>query len=432
MKIVLTHKNADFDALASSIAASLIYKGAVPALPLNINANVKNFLSIHKKHFNYISIKEISDINKIRKIIITDTNRWNRIENSKMFSALDAKIHVWDHHPGESDISAEWLWQENCGSVTSLLVSRISKKRIPVSAIEATLFLAGVYEDTGNLSFTGSKGIDARAVAYLLDNGADLDIVNSFLKPKYGDLQKQILFEMLDKGRTEEINGNISSINIVDVQGHAPGLSLIVDMYQKIMGIEVAFGIFIDKKRKQSMIIGRSAVDNIDIGHITSQFGGGGKARAGSAVVKSIDGEDLKSKLIDIIENSRSSSPKIGDLMSYPVITVPETTSMKDLALVFREKGCTAVPVTKGNSVVGMIARSDFRKIRNARRMDAPVKAFMSGKVVGIDLNKTVSSATRLMVKHDIGRLPVLKDNELVGIITRTDAMRYYYDLLPD
>jgi CBS domain-containing protein len=36
------------------------------------------------------------------------------------------------------------------------------------------------------------------------------------------------------------------------------------------------------------------------------------------------------------------------------------------------------------------------------------------------------------MVKHDIGRLPVMKENKLVGIITRTDAMRYFYDLLPE
>ena len=432
MKIVLTHKNADFDALASSIAASRIYKNSVPVLPSCINSNVRNFLSIHKNHFNCITAKDIPDFKKIRKVIIVDTNRWARIENSELFSGLDAKIHMWDHHPGDSDITAEWVWHENCGSATSLMVTRIEKKKVQISTIEATLFLAGIYEDTGNLSFPGTTGIDARAAAYLLDNGADLDIVNSFLKPKYGNLQKKILFEMIEKGQTEEINGNICSINITDVKGHAPGLSLIVDMYQKIMGIDVAFGVFIDRKKRQSMVIGRSSVDNVDIGHIVSILGGGGKARAGSAIVKSTDGEELKNRLTQVIEKSRTSSPHIGDLMSYPVVTVSDTTSMKELALIFREKGCTAVPVTNGNSVVGMIARSDFKKIRSSKRLDAPVKAFMSGKVVDIDLNKTVSKATRLMVKHDIGRLPVMKDNELVGIITRTDAMRYYYDLLPD
>jgi len=38
----------------------------------------------------------------------------------------------------------------------------------------------------------------------------------------------------------------------------------------------------------------------------------------------------------------------------------------------------------------------------------------------------------KLMVKHDIGRLPVVENNRIIGIITRSDVMRYPYDLLPD
>jgi CBS domain-containing protein len=36
------------------------------------------------------------------------------------------------------------------------------------------------------------------------------------------------------------------------------------------------------------------------------------------------------------------------------------------------------------------------------------------------------------MVQHDIGRLPVVADGHLIGIISRSDVMRYFYDLLPD
>ena len=90
------------------------------------------------------------------------------------------------------------------------------------------------------------------------------------------------------------------------------------------------------------------------------------------------------------------------------------------------------MPVIRDNTVVGIISRSDFKKVKKSKLLDSPVKAFMSDKVINIDLNSTVSSATRLMVKHDIGRLPVMKDDELIGIITRSDAMRYFYDLLPD
>jgi CBS domain-containing protein len=36
------------------------------------------------------------------------------------------------------------------------------------------------------------------------------------------------------------------------------------------------------------------------------------------------------------------------------------------------------------------------------------------------------------MVKHDIGRLPVVDNDRIIGILTRSDAMRYFYDFLPD
>lgn len=48
MQVVTTHKNTDFDGLASTIAALILYPGAVSVLPRQVNPNVKAFLSIHK------------------------------------------------------------------------------------------------------------------------------------------------------------------------------------------------------------------------------------------------------------------------------------------------------------------------------------------------------------------------------------------------
>jgi len=47
MQVVTTHKNTDFDALASVVAATILYPGTIPVLPKTLNPNVKAFLSIH-------------------------------------------------------------------------------------------------------------------------------------------------------------------------------------------------------------------------------------------------------------------------------------------------------------------------------------------------------------------------------------------------
>jgi len=59
MRIVTTHKNTDFDALASVVAATVLYPDAIPVLPKNVNPNVKAFLSLHKDLFNLYSSGEI-------------------------------------------------------------------------------------------------------------------------------------------------------------------------------------------------------------------------------------------------------------------------------------------------------------------------------------------------------------------------------------
>ena len=59
MIIITTHKGSDFDALASLVAASLLYPGSKPVLPTSINENLKAFLSIHKVLFDIYFPRDI-------------------------------------------------------------------------------------------------------------------------------------------------------------------------------------------------------------------------------------------------------------------------------------------------------------------------------------------------------------------------------------
>ncbi len=430
MEIITTHKSCDFDALASVIAGTLLYPAAVPVLPKTINPNAKGFLSIHKDLFDVRAPADI-DLDAVRRLIVVDTNAWSRLEGfTKLKDKPAVEIILWDHHAG-GDIQAGWECKEEKGATITLMVRELKEQRKLLTPMQATLFLAGLYEDTGNLTFPSTTAEDAYAAAYLLDRKADLNVLSTFLRPGYGEKQKNILYEMLQKAKRSKVAGYSISINSLEISGHVGNLSLVVHMYREILNVDAAFGIFSDKENNRSIVIGRSNVEELNVGLMMRSMGGGGHPGAASAMIKSASAEAIKDWLIELIEGNQQSSVRVSDLMSYPVFTIPSETSMSQTAKILRDKGCTGLPVVDGGRLVGVISRRDFHKVRN-NQMKAPVKAFMSRDIVTIAPDRSPVEAARLMVKHDIGRLPVVEKGQIIGIVTRSDAMVYFYDLLPD
>jgi len=400
-------------------------------IPKTINPNVKAFLSIHKDLFEMQRIEDI-DLSCVDSLVVVDTNRWERLEPMEVLqNRQDLDVRVWDHHTEECDLRPKWMLQESTGANITLMMREIKKRGIRLSPIQATLFLLGLYEDTGSLSFPSTTAEDAYTGGYLLEKNADLTVLNNFLQPGYGVQQKDILFEMLKSSPRSRVGSFSVSVNTVRIQGHVSNLSLVVHMYREIMSVDAAFGIFVHENHDKCIVIGRSAVEEINIGAIMRSMGGGGHPGAGSAMLKSVNPEALEEWIHELLKGNQQASVQVGDLMSNPVITVASGTSMEEVAAILKEEGCTGVPVVDAGRLVGIISRRDFRKVKGAGRMKNPVKAFMSTKNITIGPENSLMEAARLMVKHDIGRLPVIQDNQVVGIISRSDAMLYFYDLFP-
>jgi len=432
MQVVTTHKNTDFDAMASTIAALILYPEAVPVLPRKVNPNVKAFLSIHKDIFKISSFDDIS-LGDVKRLIVVDINSWGRLGRIRgLKKNKKLEIFLWDHHSNAGDIKPTWKCQEPVGANITLMVRQLKQEKKILSPIQATLFLAGLYEDTGNLTFPSSTAEDAYAAAYLLERKADLNIISSFLRPAYGEKQKNVLFEMLQSAKRDRVNGYSVSFNKLNLKNYVDNLAVVVHMYREILNLDAAFGIFVDEERNRCMIIGRSNADGFDIGTIMRSMGGGGHPAAGSAVLESVNPDAVADMIRELIQGNQQASVQISDLMSFPVYTVSPDTSMKKVASMLREKGCTGFPVVENEKLVGMISRRDFKRVKKESQLKGPVKAFMKTDVITIAPGKSPTEAARLMVKHDIGRLPVVENENILGILTRSDTMRYFYDLLPD
>ncbi|MGW8192724.1 MAG: CBS domain-containing protein [Desulforhopalus sp.] len=433
MLIATTHKNTDFDGLASVIAATLLYPGCTGVIPKMVNKNVGRFLSTHKTAFNLVLPHEVKH-DEVTKLIVVDTDQWHRLDRMEKLRARQLlAIDIWDHHmTTKGDITPTWSCRRPVGSTVTLFAHEMMKREMELTPLDSTVMLIGLYEDTGHLSYPSTTAEDARAAAYLLDNKADLNVAGFFLNPPYEENQKEILFAMMKETVKYTINGHKVGFNFISLTKTVPNLAAIVNMYRKIVNVDALFVIFSDGSK--NTVIGRSGVENIHIGQVMLGMGGGGHAGAGSAVIKAatMSPPKIREKILKLLRDQKIENVRIADIMSFPVISVPPETPMRKIQSVMAAEKIRGIMVMDGDEIQGIIVLWDLKKVKLDRQWNSPVKAFMSRNVITIGPGAAPAVAARIMLENDVGYLPVVENSKVIGIVTRTDILTYYYDLLPE
>lgn len=142
----------------------------------------------------------------------------------------------------------------------------------------------------------------------------------------------------------------------------------------------------------------------------------------------SVIGAILLSDIFPIFINRHKLQGLVADHMSADVVTCrPDDTILKIYRLIVNS-GFTAFPVVKKDHLIGIISRRDVIKtgklrssIKNAA--DTKVERIMTTPVLTVSPEDLLTTAAEMLVKHDIGRLPVLQENRLVGVIDRHDML---------
>ncbi len=86
--------------------------------------------------------------------------------------------------------------------------------------------------------------------------------------------------------------------------------------------------------------------------------------------------------------------------------------------------GHGGLTVVQDGQVVGIISRRDVDRARHHGFGHAPVRGYLGRPVMTMTPQTPLPEIERIMIEHDIGRLPVLDDGRLVGIVTRSDILR--------
>lgn len=426
MQIITTHLNADFDAIASCMSAKKLYPEAVVVLPGSMERRVKLFF----ESFHPFEIKKIKEIepDKVKTLIVVDTRSIQRIGELSQFLKKGVKVHLYDHHPrGEDDIKADFEITEQIGALASLFTEIFRKKNISITPLEATLLCLGIYEETGCLLFPSTTSRDVEAVAYLLKRGANLNIVSQFLKEELSREEIFLLNELLNSLQEHLING--VRINIgYGVQEEPQDISHIAHKVMDIIDTEALF--LIIEMQDKILIIGRSNTPQVDVGLILSQFGGGGHWAAGSATLKEMPVTLLIEELLKFIKGYIKPQSIARDLMTTPVISVQWNRTIKEVEEMMTKYGINAIPVLKGESFIGVITRGVVEKAIFHGLKNSKVVDFATTDAYTAEEDTPLWEIEKNMVELNQRFVPILKEQKVVGVITRTDILRNLYEEL--
>jgi len=430
LEIITTHSKTDLDAFASMVAAQKIYPMAVPVFSGKHSPNVEEFISLHKDILNFYTVKDI-DLSKISRVIVVDTKNPRRLDRlADVLRKPGVEIHIYDHHPWvKGDLHGSLEVVEMVGATTTLLIEEIRRQGVPVTALEATIFALGIYEDTDSLTFTSTTARDVLAVAFLLEKGANLGVVTDFLGRPFTQEQKNLLKKLLLSAEHLQING----FNILIYSTEAPefivGLDILTHTLSKIEHPDAIFTVV--KMEDRVYVVARSNVFQINVGEILACLGGGGHEGAASAALKGAETGEVMEKLLAVVRENVRPPLTCRGIMSSPVKTVGPDTPISEAGQVMLRYGHSGLPVVREKHLLGVISRRDVEKAIRHGLGHAPVKGFMTNRLISVHPDMPISEVRELMIEHDIGRVPVVEGGFLVGIVSRSDLLQTLHGKIP-
>lgn len=423
-EVITTHMNADFDALASMLAAKKLYPEALIVFPGAQEKNLRNFfLHTSSYLFDFVRLKDI-DLTSIKRLILVDTRQKKRIGTfKKLLDRGDLEIHIYDHHPSsDDDIKGEVEFIREYGAGTSMMTEIMREREIKITPDEATLMSLGIYEDTGSFTYSSTRAEDYRAAAWLFEQGASLNTISDMLTRELTSEQVWLLNDLM----ASAIKHNINGVEVVIVKAtsdkYIGDFAVLVQKFMEMENLNVIFGLA--QMEKRIYLVARSRIPEVNVAEIAFEFGGGGHPQAASATITDKTLIQAEEGLNDFLLSHINFERLAKDIMTSPVIHTSPDAAIGEAGDLLANYNINALMVVDGNGTLkGYITRTMVDRAISLGLEQRPVKEYMNVEFSHVGPDATLSKIQDLIINNKIKTLPVLKGRHLLGVITRTDLL---------
>ncbi len=423
LTVITTHINADFDAFASMLAAKKLYPNALVVFPGSQERNLRDFFVKTMVYmYDIVKIKDI-DLEAVQRLVLVDTRQANRIGRfSEIVERPDLEIHIYDHHPPmPDDLKGSLEIAEITGATVTIMTRLLREKEIPVTPDEATIMALGLYEDTGSFTFSSTTKDDLLAAAYLLSQGANLNMVSNMITKEMGPEQIGLLNEMIQSTTRHTINGIDLVITRVSSETYVADFALLVHKLRDMENLDVIFALA--NMANRVYMVARSRLGDVDVGEIAKAFDGGGHSSAAAATIKGQTLIQVEEKLFGLLKELINPRKSAKDLMSSPPIGIEPQISLKEANQILTRYNVNVLVVSESDKLIGTISRQVIEKGLHHKLGHIPVREYMTTELSTVNPEATLSEIQEKIIGNKQRLLPVTKTNRVVGVITRTDLL---------
>ena len=428
MKIISTHVNADFDGFAAMVGLLKLHPDAFLVFPGAKEPTLRHFFRENGHQFPEIPFKEAQDVTHL---ILVDVGREDRLGalSELLHQSPRPFVEIYDHHPQEQiSIKADQLHVFAYGSTTTIVTQELMKAGPLLSSFEASILLAGIYEDTANFLSTGCTPEDFEAALFLLKAGAEIALVNRLLTHRLQPDQAAFFNQMVSNSEQIDMDGSTVVLSIFSWPSFVPEAAYLVHRFMDLEPIDLFFALISMDNRVH--VIARSVSPDVDVGQMMIQLGGGGHKMAASAVLKGVTLIEAREKLISLLHQNLQRREKASDLMKTNVIQISPKKELKEASELMNRYRINALVISDENKALGTITRQIVDGGIFHGLADRPVQDYMLTEIPLIDpetpageiLDKMMSGRTRfVLVGKDLSKIE--------GIITRMDLLRFQYEM---
>jgi acetoin utilization protein AcuB len=119
----------------------------------------------------------------------------------------------------------------------------------------------------------------------------------------------------------------------------------------------------------------------------------------------------------------------VGNRMTKHPVTIGPDELLRAAKSKMESGGFRRLPVVSDGAVVGIVTDRDLRE-HTGHFDQVKVNGAMSDKVITIAPGATLEEAAQIMLKHQIGGVPVVEKGALIGVITTNDIMKAFLDIM--